>query len=45
MKTPEEIKNGLIHCSEIGCVGCPYHDEDCSPRPCRNAPEAAKSGA
>lgn len=31
MKTPEEIKNGLIHCSEIGCVGCPYHDEDCSP--------------
>lgn len=31
MKTPEDIKNGLKHCSEIGCMGCPYHDEDCSP--------------
>lgn len=31
MKTPEEIKKGLKHCSEIGCMGCPYHDEDCSP--------------
>lgn len=31
MKTPEEIKEGLAHCSEIGCMGCPYHDEDCSP--------------
>lgn len=31
MKTPEDIKKGLKHCSEIGCMGCPYHDQDCSP--------------
>lgn len=31
MRTPEEIKNGLKHCGEIGCRGCPYHDADCSP--------------
>ena len=24
MKTPDEIKNGLNHCSEDGCKQCPY---------------------
>ena len=28
MKTPEEIKKGLEHCSEDGCKGCNYK-EDC----------------
>ena len=28
MKTPDEIKKGLRHCSEDGCKGCPYK-EDC----------------
>lgn len=32
MKTPEEIKNGLLHCQRVGgCEGCPYGDgEDAS---------------
>lgn len=29
MKTPEEIKQGLEHCSEDGCKGCTY-EEDCN---------------
>lgn len=29
MKTPEDLKNGLNHCSEDGCKGCPYV-EDCN---------------
>lgn len=29
MKTPEIIKDGLNHCSEDGCNGCPYV-EDCN---------------
>lgn len=29
MKTPEIIKDGLNHCSEDGCKGCPYV-EDCN---------------
>ena len=29
MKTPEEIKEGLEHCSEDGCKGCNY-EEDCN---------------
>ena len=28
MKSPDEIKKGLRHCSEYGCKGCPYK-EDC----------------
>lgn len=28
MKSPDEIKKGLRHCSEDGCKGCPYK-EDC----------------
>ena len=28
MKMPDEIKNGLNHCSENGCKQCPY-DYDC----------------
>ena len=28
MKTPNEIKKGLRHCSEDGCKRCPY-EEDC----------------
>lgn len=28
MKTPDEIKRGLQHCSEDGCKGCDY-EEDC----------------
>lgn len=27
MKTPEEIKKGLQHCSEDGCKGCNYEDD------------------
>ena len=27
MKTPEEIKKGLNHCSEDGCKQCPYKDD------------------
>ena len=27
MKTPDEIKNGLNHCSEDGCKQCPYKDD------------------
>ena len=29
MKTPDEIKNGLNHCSEDGCKQCPYN-YDCN---------------
>lgn len=29
MKTPDEIKKGLQHCSEDGCKGCNY-EEDCN---------------
>lgn len=29
MKTPDEIKNGLNHCSKDGCKQCPYND-DCN---------------
>lgn len=29
MKTPDEIKKGLEHCSEDGCKGCNYED-DCN---------------
>lgn len=29
MKTPEEIKKGLRHCSEDGCKSCNYED-DCN---------------
>lgn len=28
MRTPDEIKKGLQHCSEDGCKGCNY-EEDC----------------
>lgn len=28
-RTPEEIKKGLLHCSEDGCKGCNYED-DCN---------------
>ncbi len=27
MKTPDEIKKGLNHCSEDGCKQCPYKDD------------------
>jgi hypothetical protein len=27
MKTPDEIKKGLRHCSEDGCKHCPYEDD------------------
>lgn len=27
MKTPEDIKKGLRHCSEDGCKHCPYEDD------------------
>ena len=27
MKTPEDIKTGLLHCSEDGCKGCNYKDD------------------
>lgn len=29
MKTPDEIKTGLEHCSEDGCKDCPY-EQDCT---------------
>ena len=27
MKTPEEIKKGLLHCEREKCKGCPYYDK------------------
>lgn len=27
MKTPEEIKKGLLHCERENCKGCPYYDK------------------
>lgn len=27
MKSPEDIKKGLRHCSEDGCKHCPYEDD------------------
>ena len=27
MKTPEEIKRGLMHCEREKCKGCPYYDK------------------
>lgn len=27
MKTPEEIKKGLCHCTAYECKGCPYYDD------------------
>lgn len=35
MKTPEEIKEGLKHCIEIGCTGCPYGESCMSYHPFR----------
>lgn len=27
MKTPDEIKKGLLHCEREKCKGCPYYDK------------------
>lgn len=27
MKTPEEIKKGILHCVREKCKGCPYYDK------------------
>lgn len=27
MKTPEEIKKGLLHCEREKCKECPYYDK------------------
>ncbi len=33
MKTPEEIKKALKHCSNVKktCIGCPYRFDECPP--------------